>query len=157
MILAVGAPAGGVDRLTFLEQVVVILVPQLGPTVPGNGGDGRIENNGDESAGKTVVVEVQSCHRAAGLQHQSGVDKPCQDAVGPAEVPRDGGQRGAEQPRQLEGGIVRRVVHPVSPQSHADHHGQDVERVLAEGGKTDDGKNTAQSGAVQVTAHGENV
>ena len=42
VVLAVSAPAGGVDRLALLEQVVVILVPQLGPAVTGDGGDGGV-------------------------------------------------------------------------------------------------------------------
>ena len=152
-----GAPAGGVDGLAFLEQVVVVLVPQLGPAVPGDGGDGGIEDDGDEAAGEAVVVEVQPRHRAAGLEDQGGVDEARQNAVGPAKVARDGGQGGAEQPCQLEGGIVGRVVHPVSAQGDAHHHRQDVERVLAESGEAHDGKNSAQSGAVQVAAHGEDV
>ena len=66
-----------------------------------------------------------------------------QDAVGPAEVAGDGGKGGAEQTRQLEGGIVRSLVDAVGSQGDADHHRDDIAQVLAEGGEAHNGKDPA--------------
>ena len=72
-------------------------------------------------------------------------------------MPGDGGQAGAEEARQLEGGIVRRVVHPIGPNVHPQHHGDDVPGVLAEGGEAHDGEDAPDGGPVQVSPHQEDV
>ena len=129
-------PEGGVDGRALLEEVVIILVPQHRAAVLPDSCDGRIEDDGDQAPGKPIVVEVQTCHGAAGLQHQRRVDETRQDPEAPAKMSCDGGQGRAEQPRQLQGGIVRRVVHPVSAQGHAQHHRGDVQAgVLTKGRK----------------------
>ena len=122
-----------------------------------NGRQSRIEHNGDEAAGKAVVVQVQSRHRAAGLQHQRRVDEPRQYAAYRAEVAGNGGQRGPKQARQLKCRVIGFVVHTVGPQPHAEHHGDDVPGMLSEGGEAHNGENTAQSGAVEVTPYQQHI
>ena len=87
---AVGMPVRHIDGLICLKEVIVIRIPELRPAMADNGRQGRIEHNGDEAAGKAVVVEVQSRHRAAGLQHQRRVDEPRQYAAYRAEVAGNG-------------------------------------------------------------------
>ena len=69
-LFLIRAPEGSIDGGRLLEEVVVILVAEGGSTVLPDGRDGGIENDGDDAAGKTVVIQVQSRHRAAGLHHQ---------------------------------------------------------------------------------------
>ena len=69
----------------------------------------------------------------------------------------NGRQRCAEQARQLQGGIVRRVVHAIGAQRHTGHDGDDVEGVLAEGGEAHDGEDSAQCGAVEISAHQQHI
>lgn len=126
------------------------------PPLP-DGGDGGVEDDGDQSSGETIVVQVQSGHRAAGLQHESGVNEACQDAGQPAEMACDGSQSGAEQSGQLQGGVIGRIMHTVRAQGHADHDRDDVEGVLAEGGKAHDGEDSAHCGTIEFTAYNQNV
>ena len=149
--------SGGINGLAFLEEVVIILVSEAGTAAADNGGNGRIEDDGNQSPGKTIVVEVQSRHGAACLQHQGRVDKTRQNAEQRAEVAGNGGKGGAEKARQLQGGVIRRIVHAKCAKGNAQHHGDDVENVLAGGGKPHDGENAADSRAVKVTADQEDV
>ena len=54
-----------VDGLTLFKQIVVILVPQLRPAMPCNGCDRRIQNNGNQTAGETVVIQIQTRYLSA--------------------------------------------------------------------------------------------
>ena len=78
-------------RLVMLHRIKVVLIHQGGFAVLEYGNDHRIEHRSHQTAGKTVVIQVHPRHRAAGIQHHGGVDKASQNAVGPAEVARDGG------------------------------------------------------------------
>ena len=118
----------------------------------GDGGDGGIEDDGHQTAGEAVVIQVHSRHRRTGGQHHRGVEKAGQHAVGPAEIARDGGQGGAEQAGQLDGGVAEGPVHHETAQKDPGHHRDDVARVLAEGGKAHDGQDPAGGGAVEVAA-----
>ena len=158
--------AGGLDAVPGLlrvqgggvpEDVEVIPVSDAGPAVTAQGRGHGIEHDGDEPAGEPVVVEVHALHRAAGLQHQAGVDEARQDPPEPAEVAGDGGQGGAEEGRQLQGRRIRRRVHAVGAQGHAQDHGDDVPRVLAEGGEAHDGEKPADGGAVELPVDEEEV
>ena len=58
---------------------------------------------------------------------------------------------------QLHGGVVEIEVHERTAQHHAPDDGQDVPNVFAVGRKADHGEDAAQSGAIQVPAHQEDV
>lgn len=80
---AVGMPVRHIDGLICLKEVIVIRIPELRPAMADNSRQGRIEHNGDEAAGKAVVVEVQSRHRAT-------VCSTSAEWMNPASMPHTG-------------------------------------------------------------------
>ena len=85
------------------------------------------------------------------------MDEPRRHTENRAEMAGHRRQGGAEQPRQLQGRVVGLIVHTVSPQPYPQHHRNDVPGVLAEGGKPHNGENAAQSRAVDVAVHQQNI
>ena len=119
--------------LVVLQGIEVVLVHQSGLAVADNGDDDGVEDDGHQTAGEAVVVQIHTGHRGAGVQYHRGVKKSGQNAEGPAEIAGDRGQSGAEQAGQLDGGIAERPVHHQPAQEHAGHDWNDVEGVLAKG------------------------
>ena len=68
----------------------------------------------------------------------------------------DGGQGGAEEAANWRK-VVWGVVHAVGPNEDPQHDGENVPRVLAEGGKAHDGENAPDGGAVEIAPHQEDV
>ena len=147
----------GCDRLVMLKDLEVVLVLEHRPAPPEDGGDDREEHDGDEAAGKAVVVEVHPRHGDARMEHHRRVEEPGQEAHRPPEIAGDGGQRSTEEARKLEGRGVDLPAHHQSAQQHTRHDGQDVPRVLAEGGEPHDGKDAPQRGAVQVPSGEQDI
>ena len=98
-------PLGGLRRV-LLEDTGLVPLLQVRIAAAGDGGNGGIEHDGHQAAGKAVVVEVHPHVDHTGLEHHGGVEEPGQHAVGPAKDPGDGGQGGAEEAGELKGRML---------------------------------------------------
>lgn len=106
-------------RLVVLHVVEVLRLGDHRLAVAGDGHDGGIQDDGQQAAGKAVVIEGSArppqCPRTV-LPPSGGT--PAQHAVGPAEVARDGSQGSPEQMGQLDGAAGDRGVITKLPRPH---------------------------------------
>ena len=120
--------------------------------MPDQRGEHWVEHDGDQPAGKAVVIEVHSLQGEPRMKDHRGVDKSRQYPIGPSKVSGKGGQCSTEQPRQLEGGGRTRHMIEQTAQEHPCHNGHDVPGMLSIGREAHNGQDTSQGRPVQIPA-----
>lgn len=83
------------------------------------------------------------------------MDKTGEHTIRPAEIAADGCESGAEQASELDGAVRERPVHDHAAEQDTEHDREHVCRVFTESRKAHDGEDTADGGAVEVAADGE--
>ena len=113
------------------------------------------KEDGYNASGEAIVVQIHPSVDDTHIQGHGGVEVSCQKSWKDAKFPGHRRQGGGKEKGQHGRRIGQRPLLGQASDKYAQHDGGNVSQVLSSGAEAHNSKDTADGGAVQLSAHSQ--